>query len=81
MLLESGEDVDHRDQVLALSTVYVNLMFSWTSCLRFALGFLNSFLVLAVTDWLPREKFRVNEEGKNESLKERLRVLHALRFQ
>ena len=50
MLLESGEDVDQRDQVLALSTVYVNLMFSWTSCLRFALGFFNSFLVLAVTD-------------------------------
>ena len=50
MLLESGEDVDQRDQVLVLSTVYVNLMFSWTSCLRFALRFLNSFLVLALTD-------------------------------
>ena len=51
MLLESGENVDQRDQVLVIFSLCNFILFSRTSCVRFAYGFSNSFLVLAVKDW------------------------------
>ena len=72
MLLESGENVDQRDQVLVIFSLCNFILFSRTSCVRFAYGFSNSFLVLAVKDWgFAKASVRSGLRGWGEELETR----------